>query len=69
MILGNNNLPIFHCYYAPPTEDQLERVIERMMDAADKAFMLGKCTSDQYEAWCAALDMWSTNMVVNTNKL
>lgn len=43
----------------PRDEDGFERVVERLCDKADKAFMSGKCTEAQYEQWFADLNEWS----------
>lgn len=50
-----SNLPVFPCFYDRPTEDRLERVIERLTDRADAALMAGKATQAQYDAWSTAL--------------
>ena len=53
------HLPIFCTFYDAPTEDRLERVIERYVDRADSAFIAGLATEVQYTAWYVALDAWS----------
>ena len=62
MILNDNNLPLFHCYYDPPTEGQLELSIERMVNVADSQFMKGQCTPAQYDEWCTALSRWAAKI-------
>jgi hypothetical protein len=57
-----SNLPVFPCFYDRPTEDRLERVVERLMDRADNSLMTGKATQSQYDAWVAALSRWSDSV-------
>jgi len=57
-----NNLPVFPCFYDHPTEDRLERVIERLMNRADASLMSGKSTQAQYDAWVKALDAFATSV-------
>lgn len=56
-------LPIFPTIYASPsnpvTEDRIERTVERLTDYADKAFLSGKATQEEYERWIVALDDWA----------
>lgn len=57
------HLPIFTFFYETPnrplTEDRIEREASRLMDAADKAFLAGKATQQQYDGWVKALDAWA----------
>jgi hypothetical protein len=53
------NLPIFPTFYNRPTEDHLERVIERLIDRADKAFLQGLATQAQYDGWYTAMSHWA----------
>jgi len=55
------HLPIFPVLYPPTSEDQIERIAERLMDRADKELMRGNATQAQYDAWIKALDAWSRN--------
>ena len=57
------NLPIFPTLYGCPGEAEVERVVERLMDRADKALMRGLATQVQYDAWVRALDAWSRTYV------
>ena len=41
------------------TEEQIERHVERQMDAADHAFMLGRINQSQYDGRVAAIDEWA----------
>lgn len=54
-----DRLPIFPHLAMPYTEDHIERVVERLVDRADAAFMAGKATQEQYDAWHKALNAWS----------
>lgn len=57
------HLPIFTFFYETPsrplTEARIEREAERLMDAADRAYLAGKATQAQYDAWVKALDRWA----------
>jgi hypothetical protein len=57
------HLPIFTFFYETPnrplTESRIEREAERLMDAADSAFLAGKATQAQYDAWTKALNDWA----------
>jgi hypothetical protein len=53
------HLPIFVWFHDAPTEDRLERVIERLCNHADAALLAGKATQTQYDAWQVALNNWS----------
>ncbi|MGV7219132.1 hypothetical protein [Bradyrhizobium sp. UFLA05-112] len=44
------------CDIDKPTEDRPGRIIERLMDRADKALRSGKVTQVQYDAWIKALN-------------
>ena len=52
------HLPIFHTPDAPMREADAERCAERYMDRADRAFLAGLATTEQYDAWTRALDVW-----------
>lgn len=54
-----DHLPIFPMLNAPYTEERIERAVERLVDRADTAFMAGKATQEQYDAWNAALNKWA----------
>ena len=57
------HLPIFPaCDIDKPTEDRLERIIERLMDRTDKALLSGKATQVQYDAWIKALNNWAKSV-------
>lgn len=58
------SLPIFPCFYHAPTEDRLECIIERLTDRADNAFLQGKATQAQYDAWTKALSIWSDSITL-----
>lgn len=58
------NLPMFPTFYNAPTEERLEFVIERLMDTADRAFLAGKATRAEYDAWVKALDAWASKIKV-----
>ncbi len=60
--LYGNHLPIFPTFYSAPTEERLEFVIERLMDNADRAFLAGKATRAEYDAWAKALDAWASKV-------
>jgi len=54
------HLPIFPCldyYYI--TEERIERAVERLVNRADRAYMDGKATQEQYDAWQRALNRWT----------
>ena len=53
------HLPIFPMFHSAPSEDRLERVIERLVDRADWAWLAGKATDAQYDAWHKRLDEWA----------
>ena len=53
------HLPIFPHIYNAVTEDQLERLIERLMDRADAALLSNDATQDQYDLWVKALNAWA----------
>ena len=57
-----NHLPIFPTFYTKPDESRLEFVVERLMDNADRAFLNGKATRSEYEAWVKALDLWASKV-------
>ncbi len=40
------------------SEDQIERRAESMMDAADRAFMAGRLTQDEYDGECHRINAW-----------
>lgn len=41
------------------TEDQIERKVERMIDALDKSFMNGELTQDAYDKEMKSIDDWA----------
>lgn len=41
------------------TEDQIERRIEKMVDALDRQFLAGAITQKQYDSNMADLDKWA----------
>jgi hypothetical protein len=41
------------------TEDQIERAVERQMNALDRAFMGGDMDREAYDAEVKALDDWA----------
>jgi hypothetical protein len=57
-----SSLPVFPCFYDKPSEDRLERCIERLTDRADASLLAGKSTQAQYDAWVKALDNWSRSV-------
>lgn len=42
------------------TEDEIERVVERMIDAADKRLLNGLITQDEYDREIFKIDEWAT---------
>jgi hypothetical protein len=40
------------------TEDQVERAIERQVDAADRAFMAGRISQVDYDKLIRDIDAW-----------
>lgn len=60
------HLPLFPTLYSRPdfplTEDRIEREVERLVDRADAAFMAGKATQAEYDAWNIALNRWARQM-------
>ena len=58
------HLPIFHTPGAPMSEFSAERWAERYTDRADREFMAGRATQEQYDAWTKALDAWVTRHTV-----
>lgn len=45
------------------TEDQVERAVERQMDAADRAFMSGKIDQAAYDKLVKDIDAWATEQL------
>jgi hypothetical protein len=43
------------------TEDQIERMVEKMVDRADALFMSGRLTQAQYDARMAEIAQWADN--------
>lgn len=41
------------------SEDFVERMIEHRVDIADKAFMGGLCSQEEYDARIKAIDAWA----------
>jgi hypothetical protein len=54
-------LPIFPIIYTP-TEDKIERLVERLYDVGDKILMQGDATQEQYDAWSVQLNRFSEEM-------
>lgn len=55
------HLPIFPLLsYDRPTEAQIERAVERLVDRADAVLMAGNATQAQYDAWFARLNQWAS---------
>lgn len=56
------HLPVFPAFYSwpsnPLTESRIEAAVERVVDCADKAFLAGKATQEQYDRWNVALNAW-----------
>lgn len=57
------HLPMFPTLYSLPdyplTDERVEREVERLVDRADKAFLAGKATQEQYDLWSIALTRWA----------
>lgn len=56
------NLPLFPTLYNYPnpiTEERIEGMVERLTNAADRQFMKGGTTQDQYDRWTTALNKWA----------
>ena len=53
------DLPLFPSFTQTPSEERLEREVERLMDRADMRFLAGKATQTQYDRWIKALDKWA----------
>ena len=43
------DLPLFPSFTQKPSEERLEREVERLMDRADVRFLAGKATQTQYD--------------------
>lgn len=60
------HLPLFPTLYGRPdyplTEDRIEREVERLVDRADAAFMAGRASQEEYDAWNIALNRWIRQM-------
>lgn len=67
-----NYLPIFPCLgfnaeclvnfaapWGPVTEERIERVVERLVNRADRDLMNGAATQEQYDLWVQALKHWA----------
>lgn len=54
-------LPIFPIIY-DPTEERIERLVERLFDVGDKILMNGDATQEQYDAWSIQLDRYAQEM-------
>jgi hypothetical protein len=52
-------LPTFPTFIEKPSEERLEREVERLMDRADAALMDGRATQPEYDSWTKALDRWA----------
>ena len=54
------DLPIFpYLGYKPITVERIERVIENLVDRADKRFLSSAITQEQYDRWNKALNAWA----------
>lgn len=53
------HLPIFPTISTPLAEEKVERVVERLIDRADTAFLAGLATQSQYDAWSRRLNEWA----------
>ena len=58
------HLPIFPAFYDPPSEERLERVIERLTDFADRALMEGRASQVHYDRWIKRLDEWAKSVPI-----
>ena len=55
-------LPIFPTLYDYPnpiTAERIERQVERLTDIADRRYLAGKATTEQYDRWTKALSGWA----------
>lgn len=43
------------------TEDQIERMVERMYDSLDKKYMKGELTEEEYRVECQKINDWAEN--------
>jgi hypothetical protein len=50
---------MLHTVTGPITEDRIERAVERLVTAADRVFLAGGATQQQYDRWNVALDTWA----------
>jgi hypothetical protein len=57
------HLPLFPWFKQAPTEETLEREVERLVNVADAHFMAGRATQEQYDGWVRALDTWSAGII------
>lgn len=59
--LSAGNSPAINHRKEPPemTEDQIERTVERVMDALDARFLKGEISEEQYSSEIEALDLWA----------
>ena len=64
-ITGNSDrygpLPMFPAFHEKPSEERIERAVERLTDVADRLFLNGKVTQAQYDAWVSALNRWASD--------
>lgn len=51
--------PMFPTFYSHPSEDRIERTVERLVDRADAQFLAGKMTQAQYDSWHRQLQIWA----------
>jgi hypothetical protein len=56
---GEYGLPTFHFKGNQTTEAKLERIIERMVDKADRIFMTTDLTQSEYDDWSGLLTLWA----------
>ena len=60
-----DHLPIFpllrHEVHGGDTArvERIEITVQRLVDRADKAYMAGRATTDEYDAWYSALNLWA----------
>lgn len=54
-------LPIFPILYSP-TEERIERLVEKLFDLGDAILINGDATQEQYDAWAAQLDRYAQEM-------
>jgi len=50
------------------TEDQIERHVERAIDALDKRYVAGELTAEQYGADVATIDKWACEQYAHAKR-